>query len=411
MGTSHEGGRSLEDNENNNHDNNNWLIRAYEKLEPNNYINEFIQHNVRPDGRTYSACRSVSVLHSILVRNSVGSALVTFHNGRGCGNDSETSTTSTDAGRVAAAATTCVIAACTLLVGRPSPATPTQGDIDITVTASPISGPTFDIAGRDKNRYYDVSSSGDGGGGRSNEHPSSLVKIANFVNIMTNQNIDSSGGSGTDIKEIESYVRRTLRSSNYINPNELGIVLGTSAFRIRISLHIIDHGGNIRDCVLLAACAALADLRLPTIVVNEDGIVNIVKTNDDIINDDDEMMADIDKSNGQTSSKRRRRKGGKSLSLGPVPVPLTIAILPPSTTTTTTTDPQQQSILLADPTRLEENVSGGNIVTAVCNTNEEIVSYHKGGSGGYVTMEQMAAIAIMGFGRAKELEDLVLGRR
>jgi hypothetical protein len=49
----------------------------------------------------------------------------------------------------------------------------------------------------------------------------------------------------------------------------------------------------------------------------------------------------------------------------------------------------------------------------VCNKNNEIVSYHKGGGGseGYVTMEQIAAIAIMGFGRAKELEELVLGRR
>jgi hypothetical protein len=49
---------------NNNHD---WLIHAYEKLEPNNYITGFIQHNVRPDGRTFCACRSVSILHSILV--------------------------------------------------------------------------------------------------------------------------------------------------------------------------------------------------------------------------------------------------------------------------------------------------------------------------------------------------------
>jgi hypothetical protein len=40
---------------NNNHD---WLIHAYEKLEPTNYITEFIQHNVRPDGRTFCASRS-----------------------------------------------------------------------------------------------------------------------------------------------------------------------------------------------------------------------------------------------------------------------------------------------------------------------------------------------------------------
>jgi len=50
---------------------------------------------------------------------------------------------------------------------------------------------------------------------------------------------------------------------------------------------------NISVCVLLAACAVLA-LRLPTVVVNEDGIVSIVKTN---VDDDDEMMAEIDKSN------------------------------------------------------------------------------------------------------------------
>jgi hypothetical protein len=67
------------DNESSNNNNHEWLIHAYEKLEPTNYITEFIQHNVRPDGRTFCACRSVSILHSILVRNSVGSALVTFH--------------------------------------------------------------------------------------------------------------------------------------------------------------------------------------------------------------------------------------------------------------------------------------------------------------------------------------------
>jgi hypothetical protein len=115
------------------------------------------------------------------------------------------------AGRVAAGTTTRVIAACTLLVGRPSPTTPTQGDIYITVTASPISGPTFDIAGRDKNRYYDVSSIGGGGSNNNNNHISLVGEtVANISSIKTHNNTNS-GGSGTDIKEIE-----------------LGIVLGTS---------------------------------------------------------------------------------------------------------------------------------------------------------------------------------------
>ena len=46
-------------------------------------------------------------------------------------------------------ATTRVIAACTLLVGQPNPSTPTEGDIDVTLTASPLSGPRFDIMGRE----------------------------------------------------------------------------------------------------------------------------------------------------------------------------------------------------------------------------------------------------------------------
>jgi len=119
----------------------------------------------------------------------VGSALVTlFH-----GSENNYNFNIAVAGRVTAGTTTLTagtitraIAACTLLVGRPNPTTPTQGDIDITVTASPISGPTFDIAGRDKNRYYDVSSSvGGGGGSSSNSNDISLAggKIANNSTI------------------------------------------------------------------------------------------------------------------------------------------------------------------------------------------------------------------------------------
>ena len=46
----------------------------------------------------------------------------------------------------------------------------------------------------------------------------------------------------------------------------------------------------------------------------------------------------------------------------------------------------------------------------VCNTKEEIVEFHKKGSGSRLSVEQVAAVACMGFGRAKELEKLVLGR-
>ena len=45
----------------------------------------------------------------------------------------------------------------------------------------------------------------------------------------------------------------------------------------------------------------------------------------------------------------------------------------------------------------------------VCNTNEEIVEFHKKGSGSRLSMEQLSAVAAMGFGRAREIEKLMLG--
>ena len=42
-----------------------------------------------------------------------------------------------------------MIAACTLLVRQPNPSTPSEGDIDVTLTASPLSGQRFDIMGRE----------------------------------------------------------------------------------------------------------------------------------------------------------------------------------------------------------------------------------------------------------------------
>ena len=119
----------------------------------------------------------------------------------------------------------------------------------------------------------------------------------------------------TDTKEIESWIRRTLRSSRFIDPRELGIEPGKSAWRVRISIHVINHDGNLWDAALLCACAALGDLKLPMVEVNRrDGGVRIVGESD----------CGDDAVNGK--SKVVQRKKGRSLTLGPLPVPLTIAI-------------------------------------------------------------------------------------
>ncbi|KAL7535993.1 hypothetical protein ACHAXR_006853 [Thalassiosira sp. AJA248-18] len=355
-----------------------WILDAYRALEPRNYLQEFTSQNVRPDGRPFSASRPITVLPSIFTRNSYGSAMVTLGGGQ------------------SSFGATRVIAACTLLVGHPSPSTPNEGDVDVTLTASPLSGPRFDIMGRESGEItagnYDMVNNDGTNQQQQQQLPGNL---SNIVTTTNNNNSTNITPSPTDIKEIESWIRRTLRSSRFINPVELGIETGVSAWRIRISIHILNHEGNIWDAALLCACAALSDLRLPMVEIDK-GIVRIVK--------DESGGGDLDGGRKKNNGKVQRK--GRSLTLGPLPVPLTIAILP----ATHENESNYKNILLVDPTHLEEDVSFGNLVTVVCNTKEEVVEFQKKGSGSRLSAEQVAAVACMGFGRAKELEELVLGR-
>ena len=299
-----------------------------------------------------------------------------------------------------------VIAACTLLVGHPGPSTPTHGDIDVSVSASPLSGPRFDIGGRESvdtsSPFYNYESgnnnnSSNDNSGKNNSNSSGIYDSVPLTNVATSGS--DTQLQPTDIKEIESWIRRTIRSSRFIDPTELGIEPGKSAWRIRISIQIINHDGNLWDAALLCACAALGDLRLPMVEVDRrSGGVRIVP-NDDHPVDTISRGEDTKTSN---NSKFERRKG-QSLTLGPLPVPLTVVILPSNK------EGSSQNILLVDPTHLEEDVSSGNSVTVVCNTNKEIVEFHKKGSSSRLSVDQITAVASMGFGRAQELETLVKG--
>lgn len=295
-----------------------------------------------------------------------------------------------------------VIAACTLLVGHPGPSTPTHGDIDVSVSASPLSGPRFDIGGRESvdtsSPFYNYESGNNNNSSNDNSGNSGI-----YDSVPLTNNVATSGSDTqlqpTDIKEIESWIRRTIRSSRFIDPTELGIEPGKSAWRIRISIQIINHDGNLWDAALLCACAALGDLRLPMVEVDRrSGGVRIVSNDDDPV----DTISRGEDTKMNNNSKFERRKG-QSLTLGPLPVPLTVAILPSNK------ESSSQNILLVDPTHLEEDVSSGNSVTVVCNTNKEIVEFHKKGSSSRLSVDQITALASMGFGRAKELETLVKG--
>ena len=319
------------------------------------------------------------------------------------GNEAAATTNNSTTG----SSSTRVIAACTLLVGHPGPSTPTHGDIDVSVSASPLSGPRFDIGGRESvdtfSPFYNYESGNNNknndNSGKNNSNSSDIYDSVPLTNVATSGS--DTQLQPTDIKEIESWIRRTIRSSRFIDPTELGIEPGKSAWRIRISIQIINHDGNLWDAALLCACAALGDLRLPMVEVDRrSGGVRIVSSDDDPV--DTTIIRGEDTKIMSNNSKFERRKG-QSLTLGPLPVPLTVAILPSNK------EGSSQNILLVDPTHLEEDVSSGNSVTVVCNTNKEIVEFHKKGSTSRLSVDQITAVASMGFGRAQELETLVKG--
>lgn len=343
-------------------------------------MKEFTDHGVRPDGRALGAYRRVTVQPSVLSRNSRGSAMVTLEGGGGGGGGP---------------GVTRAVAACTLLVGRPSAAAPSEGEVDVTLGGSPMSGPRFDIMGREGSDgttgNYAVANRRGAGGGAGGEDDAGYASVMERMGGVTDPGHDSSDHAPcpTDVREVESWIRRVVRGSGYVDPTDLGIERGRSAWSVRITIRLLEHGGNVRDCALLAACAALRDLRLPPVEVEgRGGSVRLAP----------------DGPGGEGRSGRGgERIGGRRLSLGPLPTPTTVALLP---------DPRggDGQVMLVDPTHLEEDVSARNIVTVVCDPTGRIVEMHKRGSTASLTVDRIKAVVAIGTERAREMEGLMGGR-
>jgi exosome complex component RRP43 len=281
-----------------------------------------------------------------------------------------------------------IIAGCTLLVGRPSVTTPHHGDVEVSVSASPLSGPRFDLGGRE---FVD-STSVMMGDVRNDEAGNDLMQVQ-LAHDPTTVNAVDHPPQPMDIKVLESYLRRTLRSSNYISAEQLGISPGKAAWRIRITVHILNSEGNVLDASMMCILAALRDVHLPMVEVEEvEGslVVRVVIEGGGT----DERMG----SGGK--SQKSQQQNGKRLVLGDVPIPTTVAIL--STCNKT-------NVLVVDPTSFEEDMSHGNSITVVCTTKGQVISFSKRGCDTKLSVEEMKAVMALGVERARELEGLVTG--
>ena len=147
---------------------------------------------------------------------------------------------------------------------------------------------------------------------------------------------------------------------NTLDRTRLSIVPGKAAWRIHITLQILNDAGNVTDASLLAALTALQDTTLPPTQLNTDGIVEIVGTDDDA-NDGDQMMEEA--SNNMKSNNNANNSNGQRLELKRLPIPLTMGLY--SSSSTTAGEATCAVHLLADPTRQEEPILSGKITIVV----------------------------------------------
>jgi exosome complex RNA-binding protein Rrp42 (RNase PH superfamily) len=249
-----------------------------------------------------------------------------------------------------------VITGITLQIGTPSPSTPRHGEIDVSVNFSPLCGGQYNTAGRLVHDEYEQRS--------------------------------FAANAYADPQSIESFVKRTIISSNMIDLSQLCILEGKAAWKVDVSCMVVNHDGNVVDAFLLGVVAALMDLTLPRVKMEKvDGqeVARIVDGDVDV----DESMTGV--------------QNGQKIEFRKVCVPLTIGFF--------------NGKMLVDPSLEEESLCDGMITVVVdgmsLNKDDgvlsgDILNLTKSGGGVLTSMEEIAACSQLAFGRAKELEHILL---
>jgi exosome complex RNA-binding protein Rrp42 (RNase PH superfamily) len=151
----------------------------------------------------------------------------------------------------------------------------------------------------------------------------------------------------------------------------LGIVEGQAAWRLQVTLQVLQDDGNVWDASFLAAIAALQDARLPATQRNaKAGTMEILE---------------------------EEGEEGSPLMFHYTPVPLTVGIY--------CNTEEAKTHLLADPTPQEESLLQG-YMTMVVSDDEEIVHIQHSSKVG-LGREELAVCAHMAYGRGKEIRNLL----
>lgn len=146
----------------------------------------------------------------------------------------------------------------------------------------------------------------------------------------------------------------------------LCIAEGRAAWHLAADVVCLDDDGNVTDAATIALVAALCRLRLPRVVVGEDGVVTRVEgAARGFVDRCLDVVASM--SCPCFSWPRARAGAGTPLVLRVRPVPLTCVLL--------------EGALLVDPCAAEEDLAGAS-VTVLRAAGGEVCGLHVGGGGG-----------------------------
>ncbi|OAE23913.1 hypothetical protein AXG93_1217s1250 [Marchantia polymorpha subsp. ruderalis] len=151
-------------------------------------------------------------------------------------------------------------------------------------------------------------------------------------------------------------------------------------------IYCLNADGSLFDAALLACAAALTDLQIPGVAIDDDGKVQIVSPS----GDQDQHMLDAEKVSDESKS---RRIDKRRLTLGPVPVALTCML--------------HKKHILADPTAEEETYLQTTVTVAMDSSDKLISLYKPGGLIVATTSTIMDCIALTRI-RLKEVNRILI---
>lgn len=188
---------------------------------------------------------------------------------------------------------------------------------------------------------------------------------------MASQNFEVGRPSPMAV-ELARIVDRGIRECRALDTEALAIIAGEKVWAITCNIHVVDHGGNLVDCVSLAAIAAMMHYRRPEVSV---------QNNSTVVYNIDEHAA-------------------VPLSLHHIPISISFCFIE-----SRDGDSDGEPIIFMDPTDREERITDGSM-TFTFNSFRELCAVHKIG-GAAISTNDVLRCANIAAARVSELTEIL----